>query len=68
MRFNNVEAAQPLAKQYKTQLLENETDYCLVESSITVENLDYLIETNLRNLLLEMLINGGTFERVMVYY
>src|SRR5690554_5697810 len=60
MRFNNVEAAQPLAKQYKTQLLENETDYCLVESSITVENLDYLIETNLRNLLLEMLINGGT--------
>jgi|SRR5690554_3515594 len=68
MYFDKIENIKPLAEKYKTQLLEQEATYCLVESSIKVENLDYLIETNLRNLLLEMLINGGTFVRVMVYY
>lgn len=68
MYFDKVENVKPLAEKYKTQLLENEPTYCLVESSIKLENLDYLIEANLRNLLLEMLINGGTFVRVMVYY
>lgn len=66
--FKNIEKMKPLAQKYQTKLLEEENEYCLVESTITVQNLDYLIETHLRNLLLEMLINGGTFVRVMVYY
>lgn len=66
--FKTKEQARLLAKKYQTQLLEETENYCLVESSIKVRNLDYIIETELRSLLLEMLINGGTFVRVMVYY
>lgn len=68
MHFKNIEDVKSLAKKFQTKLLEDEEKYCLVESSITVQNIDYLIETHLRNLLLEMLIKGGTFVRVMVYY
>lgn len=68
MKFKKIIDAKPLANKYETKLLETESDYILIESSIKVENLDYLIETHLRNLLLDMLINGGEFVKVMVYY
>lgn len=68
MNFKTKEEAGLLAKKYQTQLLDETESYCLVESSIRVRNVDYLIETELRSLLLEMLINRGTFVRVMVYY
>lgn len=68
MNFKTKEDANIIAKKYQTQLLDETDDYCLVESSIRVRNVDYLIETELRSLLLEMLINRGTFVRVMVYY
>lgn len=68
MHFKTISQAQFMATNFQTVALEQTEEYCLIESSFVVENEDYLIETNLRSLLLEMLINGGTFVRVMVYY
>ena len=54
-------------RNYNVNLLENKENYCLLEVNIKVKNLDY-IEKELRDVLLDMLVNGGTFVRVMVYY
>ena len=68
MYFKNIDFARTLFKKYNINLIENKTDYCLIEINITVKNVDYMIEQSLRDVLLDMLVNGGTFVRVMVYY
>ena len=68
MYFTNIDSARTLFKKYNINLLENKTDYCLLEINISVKNIDFMIEQSLRDVLLDMLVNGGTFVRVMVYY
>lgn len=68
MYFTNIDFARTLFKIYNINLLENKKDYCLLEVNITVKNVDYMIEQSLRDVLLDMLVSGGTFVRVMVYY
>lgn len=68
MHFSNIDNAKEIFRNYNVNLLENKENYCLLEVNIKVKNLDYIIEKELRDVLLDMLVNGGTFVRVMVYY
>ena len=68
MHFKDLKAASQIVEKYHTNVIEKQADYCLLEVLIKVENIDYIIEASLRNLLLDMLISGGTFVRIMVYY
>lgn len=68
MHFSNIDNAKETFRNYNVNLLENKENYCLLEVNIKVKNLDYIIEKELRDVLLDMLVNGGTFVRVMVYY
>ncbi|MGI6359881.1 MAG: hypothetical protein ACOX02_02405 [Acholeplasmatales bacterium] len=68
MHFRSLNDAQEIFKKYEVNLVENKEGYVLLEVSIKTKNVDYLIESKLRDLLLDMLIYGGVFVRVMVYY
>lgn len=68
MHFSNIDNAKEIFRNYNVNLLENKENYCLLEVNIKVKNLDYIIEKELRDVLLDMLVNGGKFVRVMVYY
>ncbi len=68
MYFKSKEQAKPIMSSYNTKIIEQKEDYILIQAVIKVPNTEFLIESSLRNLLLEMLVLGGTFVRVMVYY
>ncbi|NMA05289.1 MAG: hypothetical protein GX931_02830 [Acholeplasmataceae bacterium] len=68
MHFKNLNDARGILKKYEVNIIENKEGYVLLEVFINTKNVDYLIESKLRDLLLDMLIYGGVFVRVMVYY
>ncbi len=68
MHFKNKQKAQGFMRSHHSIILEETEDYCLIDGKVKVENRDFMIETELRSLLLDMLVNSGTFVRVMVYY
>ncbi len=68
MHFKNLNDAREIFKKYEVNIIENKEGYVLLEVFINTKNVDYLIESKLRDLLLDMLIYGGVFVRVMVYY
>lgn len=67
MFFESIEKAKELIFKYETELQEVEGKLVL-EAILKVKNLDYLIESKLRDLLLDMLVQGGVFIRIKVYY
>lgn len=68
MHYPNKNLSLEMLKKYSGRVLEQNEEYCLVETYLNVENIDYVIEQNLRQLLMDMLFTQGTFVRVMVYY
>lgn len=68
MYFKDLADAKEILRHYQVNIIDNKTGYALIEVLINTKNIDYLIESKLRDLLLEMLIHGGVFVRVMVYY
>lgn len=68
MYFESLNDARDILKKYQVNLIDNKAGYVLIEVLINTKNVDYLIESRLRDLLLDMLIYGGVFVRIMVYY
>lgn len=68
MYFKHLSDAKEILRNYQVNLIDNKEGYALIEVYINTKNVDYLIESKLRDLLLDMLIYGGVFVRVMVYY
>ena len=68
MHFRSLSDAREIFKKYEVNIVDNREGYILIEVFIKTKNVDYLIESKLRDLLLDMLIYGGVFVRVMVYY
>ncbi len=68
MYFNSEQETAKITAKYPARILDEKDKYCLIEVLIKTKNIDYIIESSLRNLLLDMLVYGGTFVRVMVYY
>lgn len=68
MYYQDKDASLEVLKKYSGRIVEQSDEYCLIEVYLNVENIDYVIEQNLRQLLMDMLFTQGTFVRVMVYY
>ena len=68
--FESIEDLEEMAKSYHvTPLTELKVDqYLTARIDIQSINDDYVIETKVRDFLLTLMINGGTFVRVSVYY
>ena len=68
--FESLEDMQEMAKNYHlTPLTDLKVDqYFTARVDIQSINDDYVIETKVRDFLLSLLINAGTFVRVSVYY
>lgn len=68
--FKNSQDINNMGKSYSiTRLPEFDLDDIMtVRIDIKVNNVDYIIEAKLRELLLDLLINSGTYVRVSVYY
>lgn len=68
--FETIEDLQEMAKNYHlTPLSDLKVDqYLTARIDIQSINDDYVIETKVRDLLLSLMINNGTFVRVSVYY
>lgn len=65
--FDSIEKAKELIFKYETELQEVDGKLVL-DVVLKVKNVEYLIESKLRDLLLDMLIYGGVFIRIKVYY
>lgn len=68
MYFKNLVDANIIMNKYNSKVVEQKEDYISIETYLKVQNQDFLIETALRGLLLDMLVHSGVFIRVMVYY
>ncbi|WP_026392156.1 hypothetical protein [Haploplasma modicum] len=68
--FNSLQDLKPLTTNYSiARIPELEVDgIYTVNISFRTANIDYLIETKTRELLLDLLINKGNYVRVSVYY
>ena len=68
--FETLEDMQEMAKNYHlTPLTDLKVDqYLTARIDIQSINDDYVIETKVRDLLLSLMVNSGTFVRVSVYY
>lgn len=67
MFFDSIEKAKELLFKYETELQDVDGKLVL-DVILKVKNVDYLIESKLRDLLLDMLVQGGVFIRIKVYY
>lgn len=67
MFFESIDKAKELLFKYETELQDIEGKLVL-DVILKVKNVDYLIETKIRDLLLDMLVQGGVFIRIKVYY
>ena len=68
--FESLEDLEEMSKTYQlTPLTDLKVEqYLTARIDIQSINDDYVIETKVRDLLLNLMINGGTFVRVSVYY
>ena len=56
-------------KAYPSKELDyNESDVITMQTNVKVINLDYIIENTVRDILLELKMNQGTYVRLMLYY
>ena len=67
MYFDNFKNAKEVLLKYQTEITEL-SGKTVLTVLLKVKNVDYLIEANVRNLLLDMLVHQGTFIRVSVFY
>jgi len=68
MYFDNFKNAKEVSYLSIKQKLRNYQGTTVLTVLLKVKNVDYLIEANVRNLLLDMLVHQGTFIRVSVFY
>ena len=68
--FQSIEDIQDLGKTYYLARLEalDDKDYYAVRLDIKVANNPYIIETRVRDILLDAIIHGGQYVRISVYY
>lgn len=67
MYFNSLGETKELLLKYDTEVKEA-LGKIVLDVNLRVKNVDFLIESKLRDLLLDMLVHGGTFVRIQVYY
>lgn len=68
IHFKDEAHAKTIIDKYSVRINDNKNSYVLLEVYLKVPNDDFIIESTVRDLLLDMLISGGTFVRIMVYY
>lgn len=68
--FKTMVDLQNYQKKYTSRRLEelDQEGVYTIQTNLKCRNLDYLIETSVRDILLESMRNNGTFVRIMLYY
>ncbi|MDY0209954.1 MAG: hypothetical protein RBQ91_00920 [Acholeplasma sp.] len=68
--FISLKDLQNYQKKYISRRLEelDQPGVYTIQTNLKCRNLDYLIETAVRDILLESMRNNGTFVRIMIYY
>ena len=67
--FKDKDHAKTYNKAYPSRELDyNESGVITLQTNVKVRNLDYIIENTVRDILLELKMNQGTYVRIMLYY
>lgn len=67
--FKDKQAAKQYIKAYPSRELDyDESGVITLQTNVKVINLDYIIENTVRDILLELKMNQGTYVRLMLYY
>lgn len=67
--FKEKAKAKSYNKAYPSRELDyNEAGVITLQTNVKVRNLDYIIENTVRDILLELKMNQGTYVRIMLYY
>jgi hypothetical protein len=67
--FKEKAQAKSYIKAYPSRELDYDEDGVItLQTNVRVRNLDYIIENTVRDILLELKMNQGTYVRIMLYY
>ena len=68
--YQDIQALKAFDKMYPSRRLVelDQENVFVLQTNVRCRNLDYLIETTVRDILLEMMRHNGTYVKINIYY